>query len=149
MPGDTPTENNSFDFGCSILLLSLAMTSNLLLREVVHHDFLGIFHFATRAYNRYVEIFFIEQAQRQSPPAPSPTPVLGLVRTAQDARTTCGDMERVMERLGIFKKRGGPDALSNRIGSNGVTNIFEKEELGVDEVKAAFYMFDENCDGYI
>ncbi|KAI4341451.1 hypothetical protein MLD38_026176 [Melastoma candidum] len=149
--GDTPTENNTFDFGYSILLLSLAMTLHdvFFCVKISIKTFQCIFHLATRAYNWYVESFTVAQVQRQCPPVPSMSPALGLVPVAQDVRMTCRDVERVMERLGIFGKRDRLDAFPDGIGSNEVTKIFEEEELGVDEVKEAFYVFDENCDGYI
>ncbi|KAL4568499.1 hypothetical protein LXL04_024112 [Taraxacum kok-saghyz] len=57
------------------------------------------------------------------------------------------EVEMVMGNLGIFIPKG--EKIPERLSSNDLFNIFEKENPRLDEVKGAFDVFDENNDGFI
>ncbi|KAI4319149.1 hypothetical protein MLD38_032784 [Melastoma candidum] len=148
---DETSTANSFGFGYFVLLLSLAMTVH-----DVYFCFMFLiktlrclFNLATGGYRWYAKSFSATTAPRPCCAPPTTTPVLRLVPTAQDVRMTFTDVESVMERLGIFGKREGLDAFSDGIGSKEMISIFNEEEPELDELKEAFYVFDENCDGFI
>ncbi|CAK9186078.1 unnamed protein product [Ilex paraguariensis] len=54
----------------------------------------------------------------------------------------------VMTKLGIFC-HPEDEKLQERLGSDDVTNLFDEKEPSLEEVKGAFYVFDENRDGFI
>ncbi|KAI3440595.1 uncharacterized protein J3R85_003366, partial [Psidium guajava] len=57
------------------------------------------------------------------------------------------EVETAMAKLGIF---GNPrDQVRERVGVREIAALFEEEGPSLEEVKEAFYVFDENCDGYI
>ncbi|KAF8037336.1 hypothetical protein BT93_B0296 [Corymbia citriodora subsp. variegata] len=57
----------------------------------------------------------------------------------------------VMERLGIFGVIDDPESekLRERIGPTEMARMFAEEEVSLEEVKEAFYVFDGNCDSFI
>ena len=57
------------------------------------------------------------------------------------------DVEVVMTRLGIF--RNPESEKLQRLGSDDILSLFEEKEPGLDEVKEAFDVFDENRDGFL
>ncbi|KAI3699719.1 hypothetical protein L2E82_44188 [Cichorium intybus] len=57
------------------------------------------------------------------------------------------EVEIVMGNLGISHPKG--ENFPQRLSSNDLFNIFEEENPRLDEVKAAFDVFDENKDGFI
>ncbi|XP_059641929.1 probable calcium-binding protein CML46 [Cornus florida] len=61
------------------------------------------------------------------------------------------DIEMVMGRLGVFghSELGEEKVQERRFDSNDISNLFEEEEPSLEEVKAAFDVFDENRDGFI
>lgn len=69
----------------------------------------------------------------------------------EDAALSRGEAKMVMERLGIFRVADDPDGekLPERIGASDISRVFEEEEVSLEEVKEAFYVFDGNCDGFI
>ncbi|XP_057471804.1 probable calcium-binding protein CML46 [Actinidia eriantha] len=58
------------------------------------------------------------------------------------------DVEEVMTRLGIFRHPES-EKLQERLGSEDILSLFEEKEPGLDEVKEAFDVFDENRDGFL
>ena len=52
-----------------------------------------------------------------------------------------------MTRLGIF--RNPESEKLQRLGSDDILSLFEEKEPGLDEVKEAFDVFDENRDGFL
>ncbi|CAK9170984.1 unnamed protein product [Ilex paraguariensis] len=66
-----------------------------------------------------------------------------------DDGSLCRDeVEMVMTKLGIFC-HPEDEKLQERLGSDDVTNLFDEKEPSLEEVKGAFYVFDENRDGFI
>ncbi|XP_057503303.1 probable calcium-binding protein CML46 [Actinidia eriantha] len=82
-----------------------------------------------------------------------------LVKKNQDFEESCSsekvedgdlckeDVEVVMTRLGIF--RNPESEKLQRLGSDDMLSLFEEKEPGLDEVKEAFDVFDENRDGFL
>lgn len=64
-----------------------------------------------------------------------------------------GDIELVMERLGIsWNSSGGDDGVDHEgrmLGSCEISNLFDEVEPSLEEVKEAFDLFDGDKDGYI
>lgn len=58
------------------------------------------------------------------------------------------DVEMVMGKLGIFCNPES-EKLQERLGFNELSGLFEEKEPSLEEVKEAFYVFDENRDGFI
>ncbi|XP_030533840.2 probable calcium-binding protein CML47 [Rhodamnia argentea] len=69
----------------------------------------------------------------------------------EDAVLSRGEVKMVMERLGIFGAADVPDGERppERIGASEIARMFEEEEVSLAEAKEAFYVFDENCDGFV
>lgn len=65
-----------------------------------------------------------------------------------DDKLPRGEVEVVMERLGIFCDPNG-DKFPERLGSDDISGLFEAEEVTLEEVREAFDVFDENSDGFI
>lgn len=59
-----------------------------------------------------------------------------------------GDVGVVMERLGI-SWQSDDGKLQERLDPDELSKLFEEKEPSLDEVKGAFDVFDENCDGFI
>lgn len=74
-------------------------------------------------------------------------------RVLQDegAALSRGEVKMVMERLGIFGVAEDPDGkqLPERIGATEIAQVFDEEEVSLEEVKEAFYVFDRNCDSFV
>ncbi|KAF8399491.1 hypothetical protein HHK36_004864 [Tetracentron sinense] len=66
-----------------------------------------------------------------------------------DGQLCRGDMEIVMESLGIMCNSDGDKLQETRLGSDEVAVMFEEKEPSLEEVKEAFDVFDENRDGLI
>ncbi|GMQ10655.1 hypothetical protein CsSME_00053576 [Camellia sinensis var. sinensis] len=61
-----------------------------------------------------------------------------------------GEVEVVMEKLGIFYEPSCDDVVGERLGSDDVAALFDEGEgVSLEEGKEAFGVFDENCDGFI
>ncbi|RWV98014.1 hypothetical protein GW17_00039160 [Ensete ventricosum] len=58
------------------------------------------------------------------------------------------DMEVVMDSVGLSRNHEG-EHLKEETASDDISSLFEEREPSLDEVKAAFHIFDENNDGYI
>ncbi|XAR50036.1 hypothetical protein NMG60_11004249 [Bertholletia excelsa] len=58
------------------------------------------------------------------------------------------EVEMVMEKLGIFYNPDG-DELQERLGPDDVVDMFGEKEPCLEELREAFEVFDENCDGFI
>ncbi|GFY82981.1 calcium-binding EF-hand family protein [Actinidia rufa] len=54
-----------------------------------------------------------------------------------------------MTRLGIFPHHPESEIRQERLGSVDILSLFEEKEPGLDEVKEAFDVFDENRDGFL
>lgn len=65
-----------------------------------------------------------------------------------DDKLPRGEVEVVMERLGIFCDPNG-DKIPERLGSDDISALFEAGEVTLEEVREAFDVFDENSDGFI
>lgn len=63
-------------------------------------------------------------------------------------KLTRGEVEVVMERLGIFCDPNG-EKIPEGLGSDDISALFEAEEVTSEEVREAFDVFDENSDGFI
>ncbi|KAI4340110.1 hypothetical protein MLD38_024979 [Melastoma candidum] len=68
------------------------------------------------------------------------------------------EVRMVMERLGMFGSEYAQEGQDHRfssmvsgggIGAGEIARLFEEEEVCLEEVKEAFYVFDGNCDGRI
>ncbi|XP_042507028.1 probable calcium-binding protein CML45 [Macadamia integrifolia] len=64
-----------------------------------------------------------------------------------DGKLCRGEVETVMENLGIFIKKD-EEKLQEKLGLEELSALFE-EEPSIEEVKEAFEVFDENKDGFI
>lgn len=72
-----------------------------------------------------------------------------LDQTLVDDGSLCrADVEMVMGKLGIFCSQEG-EKLQERLGVDELSRLFEEKEPSLEEVKEAFYVFDENRDGFI
>ncbi|KAL8123568.1 hypothetical protein AgCh_011516 [Apium graveolens] len=60
-----------------------------------------------------------------------------------------GDMEVVMERLGLFCSTRNDEEFGVALSTDEMTTLFDENEPSIDEVRQAFHLYDENCDGYI
>lgn len=60
-----------------------------------------------------------------------------------------GDVEMVMERLGFFCSSRSGEKFGLTMSSDEIATLFDENEPSIDEVKQAFHLYDENCDGYI
>lgn len=60
-----------------------------------------------------------------------------------------GDVEMVMERLGLFCSPKNGENFGVTLSTNEMTTLFDENEPSIDEVRQAFHLYDENCDGYI
>lgn len=82
---------------------------------------------------------------------PSATPARDARILEGDAGLSRGEMKMVMERLGIFGIADDPGGEKPRepIGASEIARAFEEEEVSLEEVKEAFYVFDGNCDGFV
>ncbi|XP_030473559.1 probable calcium-binding protein CML45 [Syzygium oleosum] len=69
----------------------------------------------------------------------------------EDADLSRGEVKMVMKRLGIFGVADDPgdEKLQERIGATEIARVFEEDEVSLEEVKEAFYVFDGNCDGFV
>nr|XP_009410400.2 PREDICTED: probable calcium-binding protein CML30 [Musa acuminata subsp. malaccensis] len=59
------------------------------------------------------------------------------------------DVEAVMEAMGIHRGSDGGDQLRERIAGAELSGLFEGEEPSLEEVEAAFAVFDDDRDGFI
>ncbi|PSR89668.1 Calcium-binding protein [Actinidia chinensis var. chinensis] len=59
-----------------------------------------------------------------------------------------GEVEVVMGRLGIMYDPNG-DEIGEGLGKDEIEGLLEEEGMGLEEVREAFGLFDENCDGFI
>ncbi|XP_057514424.1 probable calcium-binding protein CML46 [Actinidia eriantha] len=59
-----------------------------------------------------------------------------------------GEVAVVMGRLGIMYDPKG-DEIGERVGKDEIEGLLEEEGIGLEEVREAFRVFDENCDGFI
>lgn len=60
-----------------------------------------------------------------------------------------GDVEMVMERLGLFCSSRNGEKFGVTLSPNEMATLFDENEPSIDEVRQAFHLYDENCDGYI
>lgn len=60
-----------------------------------------------------------------------------------------GDAEMVMKRLGLFCSTRNGECFGVTLSSNEMATLFDENEPSIDEVRQAFHLYDENCDGYI
>ncbi|GFZ07731.1 calcium-binding EF-hand family protein [Actinidia rufa] len=74
-----------------------------------------------------------------SPPKPSPV---------HNSKLEREEVEVVMEKLGISRDPNG-EHLQERMDSDEIEALFEDEEVGLEDAREAFEVFDENCDGFI
>ncbi|KAI3412407.1 uncharacterized protein J3R85_017326 [Psidium guajava] len=82
---------------------------------------------------------------------PSATSARDVGIPEEDAVLSRGEVKMVMERLRILGAADDPggEQLRERIGAREIARVFEEEEVSLEEVKEAFYVFDENCDGFV
>ncbi|XP_058228053.1 probable calcium-binding protein CML45 [Rhododendron vialii] len=59
-----------------------------------------------------------------------------------------GEVEVVMEKLGILYDPSS-DEIREKLGSDDIADLLDEKELGLEEAKEAFDVFDENTDGFI
>ncbi|KAG5536590.1 hypothetical protein RHGRI_024121 [Rhododendron griersonianum] len=59
-----------------------------------------------------------------------------------------GEVEVVMEKLGILYDPSR-DEIREKLGSDDIADLLDEKELGLEEAKEAFDVFDENTDGFI
>lgn len=59
------------------------------------------------------------------------------------------DVETVMERMGMSFGPEDNNTVKRFMNSDDFSAIFEEDEPSLEEVKEAFCVFDENCDGFI
>ena len=59
-----------------------------------------------------------------------------------------GELEVVMGKLGISYDPNGDD-IGERVGKEDIEGLLEEEKMGLEYVREAFGVFDENCDGFI
>ncbi|KAG9154747.1 hypothetical protein Leryth_014244 [Lithospermum erythrorhizon] len=60
-----------------------------------------------------------------------------------------GDIEVVMQRLGMSLDESNDEEFREHIGFKEILGLFEEDEPKMEEVKEAFDVFDENGDGFI
>ncbi|KAK1357723.1 EF hand calcium-binding family protein [Heracleum sosnowskyi] len=60
-----------------------------------------------------------------------------------------GDVEMVMERLGLFCRPRNGEMVGVTLRTDEMATLFDENEPSIDEVRQAFHLYDENCDGYI
>ncbi|PSR89667.1 Calcium-binding protein CML30 [Actinidia chinensis var. chinensis] len=87
-----------------------------------------------------------------------PNSAIGTLNNANNATVTpskpnCdkllrGEVEVVMGRLGIMYDPNG-DEVGEGLGKDEIEGLLEEEGMGLEEVREAFGVFDENCDGFI
>lgn len=66
-----------------------------------------------------------------------------------DERNICReDVEMVMEKLGLFCSSEGEE-LTEWMGSDEISQLFDEKEPSLEEVKEAFNVFDHNSDGFV
>ncbi|KAJ6683917.1 hypothetical protein OIU85_007597 [Salix viminalis] len=66
-----------------------------------------------------------------------------------DERNICReDVEMVMEKLGLFSSSEGEE-LTEWMGSDEISQLFDEKEPSLEEVKEAFNVFDHNSDGFV
>ncbi|XP_038983647.1 probable calcium-binding protein CML46 [Phoenix dactylifera] len=65
-----------------------------------------------------------------------------------DLELTREDVETVMEKIGMSLGQEG-EQLKERMAFDELSTMFEAKEPSLDEIKEAFSVFDQNCDGFI